>query len=79
MLGHSGCAQTQHEMRITRCRGVAPGNEVELGQKQVLAARTAAARQRRAFAIVWHADAVLTKTTACASADRRIGAVAGMA
>ncbi len=29
MLGRSRCAQTQHEMRITRLRGVVPGNEVE--------------------------------------------------
>lgn len=35
MLGHSRCAQTQHEMRITRCRGVVLGNEVETGRKQV--------------------------------------------
>ena len=35
MLGHSRCAQTQHEMRITRCRGVVPGNEVEKQQLEV--------------------------------------------
>jgi len=36
MPGHSRCAQTQHEMRIIRCRGVGLGNEVEAEQKQVL-------------------------------------------
>ena len=79
MLGHSRCAQTQHEMRITRRWGVVLGNEVEVGQNQVLTAHTAAARHRRAFAIVGHTDADLIKTTACASADRRISAVAVMA
>lgn len=78
MLGHSRCAQTQHEMRIIRRWAVVPGNEVEVGRKKVLAARTAAARQRRAVAVVGHIDTDLTKTTAFASADRRISAVAAM-
>jgi len=47
-----------------------PTNEVEAGQFQVLAARTAAAPQRRASAVVGHTQSDLTKTTACASADR---------
>ena len=43
---------------------------MEVGRKQVLAVRIAAARQRRAFFVVGHTDSDLTKTTACASADR---------
>jgi len=35
MLGRPRCAQTQHEMRIIRCRGVGLRNEVEAEQKQV--------------------------------------------
>ncbi|SEL29980.1 hypothetical protein SAMN04488526_2394 [Jannaschia helgolandensis] len=38
---------------------------------------TAAARQRRAFAIVGHTASDLTKTTACAAADRVSSAVSG--
>lgn len=43
---------------------------MESGQFQVLAARIAAAPQRRASVVVGHTHSDLTKTTACASADR---------
>lgn len=78
-LGRAGSSQGFDTNRRINFRSAdVPMNEMETGQFQVLAARTAAAPQRRASAVVGHTHSDFTKTTACASADRVSGTVSAV-